>query len=59
MRALTYYEDAEREAPLPGEGPRDWATVKDFFTRRVGDLLVPPARALAIQARRVDVSNAG
>ena len=56
LRALTYFEDAEREAPLPGEGPRDWATVKDFFTRRVGDLLVPPGRALAIQSRRVDVT---
>ena len=56
LRALTYFEDAEREAPLPGEGPRDWATVKDFFVRRVGDLLVPPARALAIQSQRVDVT---
>jgi hypothetical protein len=55
LRALTFFEDAEKEAALPGEGPRDWATVKDFFTRRVGDLLLPPRRALAIQSRRVDV----
>jgi hypothetical protein len=58
LRALTYFDDAEREAPLPGEGPRDWKTVKDFFTRRVGDLLVPPGRKLAIQSHRVDVQGA-
>jgi predicted nucleotidyltransferase component of viral defense system len=57
LRALTYFADAEREAPLPGEGPRDWGTVKEFFTRRVGDLLVPPGRKLAIQAHRVDVEQ--
>jgi len=55
LRALTYFDDAEREARLPGEGPRDLRTVKEFFTRRVGDLLVPPVRKLAIQSRRVDV----
>lgn len=55
LRALTYFDDAEREAPLPGEGPRDWAHVKKFFLERVGHLLVPPATKLAIQARRVDV----
>jgi hypothetical protein len=57
LRALTYFDDAEREAPLPGEGPDDWASVKDFFTRRVGDLLVPPSRALTIQALRVEVNE--
>ena len=57
LRALTYYDDAEREAPLPGEGRRDWETVKLFFTRRVGDLLVPPGAPLAIQGRRVDVEQ--
>lgn len=57
LRALTYFDDAEREAPLPGEGPRDWETVKEFFTRRVGDLLLPPGRKLSIQARRVDVKE--
>ena len=55
LRALTYFDDAEREAPLPGEGPRDWDVVKAFFVERVGDLLVPPAKQLAIQANRVDV----
>jgi hypothetical protein len=55
LRALTYFDDAEREARLPGEGPRDFRTVKEFFNRRVGDLLVPPSRKLAIQSRRVDV----
>ncbi|NMC68449.1 MAG: nucleotidyl transferase AbiEii/AbiGii toxin family protein [Myxococcales bacterium] len=55
LRALTCFDDAEAEAPLPGEGPHDWATVKDFFLTRVGNLLVPPPRPLAIQARVVDV----
>jgi hypothetical protein len=55
LRALTYFADAEREAPLPGEGPDDWATVKDFFLTRVGNLLVPPSRELEIQKRVVDV----
>ncbi len=55
LRALTYFEDAEREAPLPGEGGDDWSTVKDFFLSRVGSLLVPPTRALEIQGRVVDV----
>jgi len=59
LRALTYFDDAEREAPLPGEGARDWATVKDFFLTRVGNLLVPPARELEIQARVVDVRDGG
>jgi hypothetical protein len=57
LRALTYFDDAEREAPLPGEGPRDWKTVKDFFIRKAGELLVPPGRKLAIQTHRVDVEE--
>lgn len=57
LRALTYFYDAEREAPLPGEGPRDFAAVKEFFLERVGNLLVPPTRTLAIQDRVVDVSG--
>jgi hypothetical protein len=56
LRALTYFEDAEREAALPGEGAADWDTVKDFFLSRVGQLLVPPGPALAIQAHVVDVA---
>ena len=55
LRALTWFDDAEREASLPGEGPDDWSTVKDFFIKRVGNLLVPPTRELAIQNRVIDV----
>jgi len=55
LRALTWFDDAEREASLPGEGPDDWSTVKDFFIKRVGSLLVPPTRELAIQDRVIDV----
>ena len=55
LRALTYFDDAEREAKLPGEGPRDWATVKEYFLVNAGSLLVPPAAALEIQARVVDL----
>jgi len=57
LRALTYFDDAEREAPLPGEGPGDWRAVKDYFMVQVGSLLIPPARPLAIQARIVDVTG--
>ena len=28
LRALTYFDDADREAPLPGEGRHDWKRVK-------------------------------
>jgi len=55
LRALTYFEDAQREAPLPGEGEGDWASVKEFFLTRVGSLLIPPARELEIQRLEVDV----
>jgi len=57
LRALTYFDDAEREAPLPGEGKKDWATVKDFFLSQAGSLLVPPARKLDIQLQRVDIGD--
>ena len=57
LRALTFFEDAEREAALPGEGPEDWTTVKEFFLTRVGHLLVPPSRVLKIQKRVVDVAG--
>jgi hypothetical protein len=57
LRALAYFDDAEREAPLPGEGRGDWKAVKDFFRARVGQLLVPPGRALAIEKRVVDVAG--
>lgn len=55
LRALTYFDDAEAEASLPHEGPQDWLTVKDFFMRRVGALLIPPERPLAIQSQVVDL----
>ncbi|MBI5489115.1 MAG: nucleotidyl transferase AbiEii/AbiGii toxin family protein [Deltaproteobacteria bacterium] len=58
LRALTYFDDAEGEAALPGEGPKDWATVKSYFLTMVGSLLVPPRRALDIQKRVVDVRKA-
>ncbi len=57
LRALTHFDDADREAPLPGEGEPDWARVKEFFTSRVGHLLVPPTRRLEIQSRRVDAGE--
>jgi hypothetical protein len=55
LRALTFFDDADREAALPGEGRDDWSTVKDFFWSRVGQLLIPPARTLEIERRVVDV----
>jgi hypothetical protein len=55
LRALTYFDDADREPKLSGEGPRDWRRVKEFFTTAVGALIVPPGPALAIQSRTVDV----
>lgn len=55
LRALTWFDDADREAPLPGEGDKDWKTVKEFFLSRVGYMLVPPAQSLEIQQRSVDV----
>lgn len=57
LRALTYFQDADREAPLPNEGAGDWETVKDYFLTRVGSLLVPPTRRLAIQATEIDVRS--
>jgi len=57
LRALTYFDDANREAPLPGEGRSDWNQVRDFFLTRAGHLLVPPGKELAIQKLRVDVSE--
>ena len=56
---LSYFDDAEREAPLPAEGPKDWKTVQEYFQDVVAHLLLPPAASLAIQARRVDVNEEG
>jgi hypothetical protein len=55
LRALSYFDDAEREAALPREGPGDWRLVKDFFRTRAGQLVLPPLAPLAIQTRRVEV----
>jgi hypothetical protein len=57
LRAMTFFDDAEREAPLPREGKEDWETVKEYFQRVVADLLLPPAVPLEIQARRIDVNE--
>jgi hypothetical protein len=57
LRALTYFDDADREAELPGEGPQDWKAVKEYFLEQVGRLLAPPARRLEIQEREVDVAE--
>jgi hypothetical protein len=54
LRALTYFDDADREAHLPGEGPSDWKTVKDYLLVQVGTLLAPPTRRLRIQNQIVD-----
>ncbi len=59
LRALSYFDDADREAKLPGEGASDWKRVKAFFEERVGALLVPPGPALEIQGRVVDVRSPG
>ena len=55
LRALTYFDDAEREAEMPGEGKSDWRTVKQYFLAQVGPLLTPPMKRLAIQARTTDL----
>lgn len=55
LRALCYFDDAEAGPPIPGEGTDDWQHVKDFFSRAVGALLVPPAKTLQVQSRVVDV----
>jgi len=57
LRALTYFDDAQREAALPGEGPSDWATVRDYFLVQVGSLVTPPMRRLSIQEQVVDADS--
>lgn len=57
LRSLTYFADADAEAELPGEGPRDWRTVRRYFLERVGQLLVPPLEQLEIQRQVVDVAT--
>ena len=55
LRAVTYFDDAEAEAGLPGEGPRDWERVRSFFITAAGALIAPPATTLDIQRRVVSV----
>lgn len=57
LRALTYFDEADREAPLPGEGVHDWSRVRGYFLERVGQLLLPPTEALEIQNLVVDVAD--
>jgi hypothetical protein len=57
LRALTYFDDAEREAAVPGEGRSDWRIIKDYFLVQVGSLLTPPMRRLGIQAQTTDVRH--
>jgi hypothetical protein len=57
LRALCYFDDAEQDAPLPGEGPQDWARIREFFSRAVAALIVPPGEPLAIQANVIDVRS--
>ncbi len=58
LRALCFFDDADREARLPGEGPRDWSAVKRYFQEQVGRLIVPPTVELSIASRLVDLSPA-
>lgn len=57
LRALTYFDDADREAQLPGEGRADWRAIREYFLQQVGALLTPPMRRLEIQAHTVDVGT--
>jgi hypothetical protein len=57
LRALSYFDDAEAEAPLPGEAPDDWTAVRAFFSKAVAAFVVPPTRPLGIQNRVVDVAR--
>lgn len=59
LRAISYFDDAEAEAPLPGEGRDDWRDVRAFFAAAAGALVVPPPKPLAIQKRVVDVRARG
>ncbi len=57
LRALTFFDDADRELPLANEGPDDWLLVKNFFLHQVAALLSPPRRRLAIQNSKIDVTG--
>ena len=55
LRAVTYFDDADAEGALPGEGRDDWKRVRAFFSAAAGALIVPPPKALLIQRNVVDV----
>jgi hypothetical protein len=57
LRALCYFDDAEQDARLPGEGLKDWSRVREFFSKAVAALIVPPVEPLVIQANVVDVRS--
>ncbi|MBN1960799.1 MAG: nucleotidyl transferase AbiEii/AbiGii toxin family protein [Deltaproteobacteria bacterium] len=57
LRALTYFDDAAREAALPGEGINDFSIIKDFFIAKVGSLITPPHKTLAIQSQQIDIHD--
>jgi Nucleotidyl transferase AbiEii toxin, Type IV TA system len=59
LRALSYFDDAEAEPPLPGEGSKDWESVQAYFSAAVAALLVPPLRPLEVQSAIVDVRTTG
>jgi hypothetical protein len=58
LRAITYFDDADEEAPLPSEGRHDWERVRSFFTSAAGAIITPPVGALEIQRRSVGVQTA-
>ena len=57
LRALCFFDDAEAETPLPGEGDTDWDRVQSYFSTAVAALLVPPQAPLTIQSAVVDVRS--
>ena len=57
LRAICYFDDADRERALPSEGENDWAQVKHFFSTRALALIAPPAPALEIQSHTVDLDQ--
>ncbi len=56
LRALCYFDDADVDAAIPGEGPGDWRLVKLFFMQNAACLIAPPHERLAIQSQIVDVT---
>lgn len=57
LRALCYFDDAEQEAQLPGEGSKDWPRVREFLLEGRRGVDRSPGEPLAIQANVVDVRS--